>query len=275
MATRDLQTVVFHESVLGYVDTAAMALLYFDYLLTLHMEVAYVWKSKWTLIKILFLILRYMPMATLSMVLLVDGHNSDAETCAIVTRVYAVFVTLETGMGEIILTMRTWAIWGRDHRIGLGLSIFFICKTMIGLIILSTWLKTLHYGVFFTTFGSSCALISSSKILYVDWLLLVIFESVVCMLLAIQAFSAFRAGGVSHLARVVYRDGLMYYLYLMMTFLLTLISIIVFPFDLVRLLSGPAHVIHVVLTARVILHAREQADKQFIYETPTFFAQTY
>ena len=64
-------------------------------------------------------------------------------------------------------------------------------------------------------------------------------------------------------------------------------------FDLVRLVSGyvsfsqqsdnkimspprPAHVLHVLLTARVILHARQQANESYIHEiSSSFFTQSY
>jgi len=81
---------------------------------------------------------------------------------------------------------------------------------------------------------------------------------------------------MSQLAWVVYRDGLLYYVYLMGAFVCVVVSIIILPFDLVRLVSGPAHVLHVLLTARVILHARQQANESYIQEiSSSFFTQSY
>ena len=72
------------------------------------------------------------------------------------------------------------------------------------------------------------------------------------------------------------------------------INNVTFKFDLVRLVSGyvsstqtdhnimtyvfprPAHVLHVLLTARVILHARQQANESYIQEiSSSFFTQSY
>jgi len=125
------------------------------------------------------------------------------------------------------------------------------------------------------TISGTCVLVKASKVIWGSWTLVVVFEFIVCILLAREALSAYRLGGMSQLAWVVYRDGLMYYVYLMATFVGVVASVIVLPFDMVRFLSGPAHVLHVLLTARVILHAREQANKSTIHEiSSSFFTQS-
>jgi len=188
-------------------------------------------------------------------------------------------IIFDTSLGEIILTLRTWAICGSRFRTGMAFLFFFLIKTTIAYIILAFWWSALQYAAIPPGLGYSsgtCVLVRASKMIWGLWTLLVVFESIVCILLARQALSAYHLGGMSQLAWVIYRDGLMYYIYLMVTFVGVVASIIILPFDMVRFLSGPAHVLHVLLTARVLLHAREQATKSTIHEiSSSFFTQSY
>ncbi|PFH47954.1 hypothetical protein AMATHDRAFT_150896, partial [Amanita thiersii Skay4041] len=46
----------------------------FDYLLTLDLEIKYVWKSRWSIIKFLYLVMRYMPFLSVIVISFVDGE---------------------------------------------------------------------------------------------------------------------------------------------------------------------------------------------------------
>ncbi|KAF8726106.1 hypothetical protein AX14_008059 [Amanita brunnescens Koide BX004] len=254
-------------------------MLVYDYLLTLDLEVAYVWGSKWSFVKVLYLLVRYMPFVSMSVVFMLDVPGSSVEDCVSIMRVYATMLVFDAGLGEIILTLRTWAICGRRFRLGIAFLIFFLIKTCVAYVILVFWWITLRYAVLPPGYGYSsetCFLVQASKMIWGGWMLLVVFEFIVCGLLAFQAHSAYNFGGMSQLAWVIYRDGFMYYVYLMAAFIGVVVSIILLPFDMVRLLSGPAHVLHVLLTARVILHAREQANQSYIRDiSSSFFTQSY
>ncbi|KAF8633160.1 hypothetical protein AX17_004661 [Amanita inopinata Kibby_2008] len=207
MDTHELQTLVAHQAYLGYADAASITVLFFDYFLTLDLEVAFIWGSKWSFIKLLYLIVRYMPMTTLSIVLLLDAPGQSVDVCLAVLRFYGVVLTFETGVGEIILTIRTWAICGRKLWQGLGLVGFFICKAMVAFVVLGIWLTTLQYRLVPTSYVTTCVLTNASRMVFGGWLLLATYEAVMCTLLAAQAYSAYSAGGVPELAKVVYRDG--------------------------------------------------------------------
>ncbi|KAK2461167.1 hypothetical protein APHAL10511_006694 [Amanita phalloides] len=280
----DIPTLVQHQVYLRYADVAALSVLVFDYSLTLDLEVAYVWGSKWSFVKVEYMIIRYMPFISLSSVFMLDVPGPTAQVCSSITKAYAIMLVFDTGLGELILTIRTWAICGRRFRMGIAFVIFFSIKTTIVYVIIAFWMIGLRYTLIPAGFGhnsGTCALVSSTKILWSAWILVVVFEFVVCTVLAFEAISSFHAGGMSQLARVVYRDGLMYYIYLMAVFVGVATSIIILPayyrkFDMIRFLSGPAHALHVLLTARVVLHAREQANKSATHDvSSSFFTQSY
>jgi len=150
----------------------------------------------------------------------------------------------------------------------------FLLKTATAYALEGIWWNSLRYIVLPSDMGSNsgtCVLVHTSKILWGCWACVAVYETMVTLMLATEAFHAYKSGGLSKLAKVVYSDGLMYYVYLMAVFICTVISIILLPPNILRFLSGPSHAIHMSLTARVILHARKQADISTTYEIPSFY----
>lgn len=275
----NLSVLAQHRSYVLYADIAAITLLLHDYFLTIHLEINYVWNSKWSFVKLLYLIIRYIPFITLIFVFALNIPGLETQNCMSITRAYVVMLTFGSGICEIILTLRTWAICGRGAKMGIAFLLFFLFKTMIAYVLEGFWWSQLQYMLWPTGQDDStglCLVVHSSKIVWGSWITVVVFETVVVFLLALQATSAYKSGGVSELALVVYRDGLMYYVYLMAAFIAAAVSIILLPPEMYRFLSGPAHAVHVSLTARVILHARKQAHITRIHEIPmSYLVQGY
>jgi hypothetical protein len=54
-------TGLFHVQIHTYTEVSMLMLLGYEYCLTFAQEVAYVWRSKWTIVKLLYLFSRYSP----------------------------------------------------------------------------------------------------------------------------------------------------------------------------------------------------------------------
>ncbi|KAJ7088442.1 hypothetical protein B0H15DRAFT_1022453 [Mycena belliarum] len=71
--------------IVKYVAVASNAILFFDYALTLHLEVTLVWPSRWTLSKVFFLLARYLPFLEFPGVLYyVFKTDATLKPCAII-----------------------------------------------------------------------------------------------------------------------------------------------------------------------------------------------
>jgi len=68
-----------------------------------------------------------------------------------------------------------------------------------------------------------------------------------------------RGGGNSALVKSVYRDGVIYYLYLFSFSFLNILLVRILPSQYRHLLTGMARVLHSILASRVLLHIRAQA----------------
>ncbi|KAF8995942.1 hypothetical protein BDQ17DRAFT_1330286 [Cyathus striatus] len=67
-----------HTQIINYIRAATLAVLVYEYLLTFYLEVNFVWKRNWNVVKILFLITRYLPFiaATTSLTIQFLPHTS-------------------------------------------------------------------------------------------------------------------------------------------------------------------------------------------------------
>jgi hypothetical protein len=52
-------------------------LQFYDYILTLHLEIKYIWLSPWTYTKVLFLLIRYMACATAVLLVMGDFYTGS------------------------------------------------------------------------------------------------------------------------------------------------------------------------------------------------------
>ncbi|KAF8638630.1 hypothetical protein AX17_002055 [Amanita inopinata Kibby_2008] len=261
--------------IISYVDVATIALLVYDYLLTLPLEVAWIWQSRWTIVNALYLLMRYMPFVNVALILLVDLPGRRPQGCATLNTAYAYLVVADFALSEIILTLRIWAIWARSKYLGVGLIVFYLGVWTFAAVNMEEFLKTVRFEAVQLSVGSACVVTAASKRLIVNWIMLMVHDGVTGTLMAIQAYYTFKYGGRSQLLWMIYRDGLVYYMYLLGIAVISVILILHLPPALLRVTVSPSHVIHTSLTARVVLHAREQANKQEIHESTSFFDHTY
>ncbi|PFH49732.1 hypothetical protein AMATHDRAFT_4665 [Amanita thiersii Skay4041] len=108
-------------------DLAAIALQVYDYFLTLQLEVRWMWNTIWTPVKVSYFLMRYLPFVTMTMISVVDSPRLTPEECLRFNNAYAYMVTIDIAFSEVILTLRTWASWRRDGRIGIALILFVLC----------------------------------------------------------------------------------------------------------------------------------------------------
>ncbi|KAF5346206.1 hypothetical protein D9756_011134 [Leucocoprinus leucothites] len=64
--------------------------------------------------------------------------------------------------------------------------------------------------------------------------------------------------------KVVYGEGIMYYVYLVSLSMINVVVILKLPPEYLALLSSPMRSIHAILACRVVLHTRQQAKIQTV-----------
>ncbi|EDR11616.1 uncharacterized protein LACBIDRAFT_324303 [Laccaria bicolor S238N-H82] len=176
-------------------DVAAAMLLVYDCSLTFGMEFEFVWSSPWGFMKVLYIVQRYLPFCDtvflcLTRFSLLDQLvvNIDPYDCHIV----------ETMRG-LILTLRAWAVWERDLRLGVFLLSLFTLKTVAEIYVTNLFLRGLQFSTKPYPEYVGCFPTSGNRIVYLDWVVLMIYEAVILVLMIIPGIAALMVGTVHSL----------------------------------------------------------------------------
>jgi len=197
-------------------DVAACTLFIWDYILTIGMEVDLVWRSKWNFMKALYLFQRYSPFIDTVWLVLYRQMAGNLTRTACRNIFYASSELFVFGLAasEMILTLRTWAVWNRNRRLTVILPILYVLVWGSCLVIMSEFVNSLTFSDRPYSGFTGCFVTNAAKDLEPLWALLVVWNALVSVLMLVPAVRTYRYGGQGRLSKTVYRDGLIYYLYL-------------------------------------------------------------
>ncbi|KAF8152270.1 hypothetical protein B0H34DRAFT_111202 [Crassisporium funariophilum] len=106
-------------------------LLVFDYVCTLKSEVSYVWPCRRSIGLILFYLNRYLPFLDLVLLSYLKFIPTELTTCGPITTVALWIVSIGMVVSQLIIILRTYAMWGRKR------SIFFLLAALTIIIMAS------------------------------------------------------------------------------------------------------------------------------------------
>ncbi|TFK71031.1 hypothetical protein BDN72DRAFT_838271 [Pluteus cervinus] len=262
-----------------YLTVASSTLYLYDLLLTFDLEVDHLWPSKWTLTKVVYLLQRYLPLID-TVILAITWQFGDINpwTCEVLIRVSSWSFVIGITLSEVILMHRTLAVWGNNRKLRIAVFLFFLGCILPIFWMMNGYHETLTCSFVLSTMeptadirwidhstpipGMHCFATGKSRSNYLCWTLLTVYDTGLLVLISIPAFQIRRSGGpVSILCQVVYRDGILYYLYVVALSAINIILILELPLDsnaTLKLLSLE-RVIYPILASHVVLHIREQA----------------
>jgi len=237
---------------------AATSLLVYDYFLTLDSEVTLMWSSKLSLMKILYFYTRYSAFIDVPLVLYYQVKTDiSAVDCKRIYLSASWLVVVGIIVAEVILMIRTWALWQRGKRMAVALVTLSIIAIVAAGVIEGLYLKTLTFASFPGNETPGCLLIGGNPTIGVNFILIIIVETVVLILTVTAGIQRFRFARSSQgLASVLHHDGVMFYVYLFTISLLNFIVILTVPAYGGDLLTGTQRVLHSCLSARVITNLR-------------------
>ncbi|KAJ7583213.1 hypothetical protein C8J56DRAFT_1028249 [Mycena floridula] len=269
MSTSNIISTTAHAYVGADFALASAVVILYEYCITFDLEWQYIWKAKFNLMKALYLIQRYMPLidsVALEIHILFNPGpiGPSPKFCQVVFPLRAAMYIVGIAVSEVILTLRVWAVWHRDKRLTIGLPIFYGVTWISSFVSLAVFLSTLTYAPP-VRFDVGCVVSDGNSVVFLCWIVLLAYDAGILCLMAIKAYQAYKSSGDSGLYNVIYRDGIIYYVYLFILSATNIVVILTFSRDLASLLAGLERVIHASLTSRVVLHIREQAGRDVIY----------
>ncbi|KAJ8508588.1 hypothetical protein ONZ45_g9153 [Pleurotus djamor] len=259
-----IEDVVNDIRIVKSLDVASGALLIYDYLITLDMEVQYMWSQKrWSPLRALFFFTRYNALVDVPISLFGQFIGGlDERSCSLLFKYFAWSFVISSSLAEAILTIRTWAVWKGSPIVTIGLSTFFIACWVTSAVFLSKFLATTYVLQLPIPQVTGCFSVPSGRTLSVIYALYMVYGAGTMVLMIISAFVTQRTGPGSSLMYIFYRDGISYYIYLFLLSTMNLISIVSLPNAFANLLTTLMRVLYASLACRSVLHLRQQSAMQ-------------
>ncbi|KAH8102222.1 hypothetical protein BXZ70DRAFT_60827 [Cristinia sonorae] len=238
---------------------APATILAYDFLLTLDSEVNLMWPSKLSITKLLYFYTRYSAFVDVALMMYYQLEpDISPETCKRLYILSSWLIVVGIILAEVILMLRTWAIWGRGKKIGIVLVLLSVSATVAACTIEGLFLKTLTFTTFPGTSVPGCLLTGGNTTVGVNFVIIILIETAVLLLTLTGGVQRFRVMRQRHgLASVLYRDGILFYVYLFVISILNFVVILTLPQYSGDLLTGIQRVLHSCLSARVLTNLRQ------------------
>ncbi|KLO16818.1 hypothetical protein SCHPADRAFT_193377 [Schizopora paradoxa] len=264
----------------NYVNVAAVTFLAYDALLSLDDEIKYVWRSKWTFVKIVYIASKYLAFVDGTMILLVFLNPSlGLSACSTIYTASTYIILVGIALAELILLIRTCALWGLSRYVLWYLIAFDVGSAVLAVVKLSSSFQDDNFiceydlisyteltsNCLFTVVPSpipnirNCFPIFGDKAdgAYVDFLCVMAAELNVLVLTLWRGVMHWRRHS-SRLVHIFYRDGIVYLVSLVV---ISATNVVFFVIDdsnyYYNVMLEPQRIAHAVLSAHLILNVRE------------------
>ncbi|KAK0473745.1 hypothetical protein IW261DRAFT_1503180 [Armillaria novae-zelandiae] len=208
---------------------ASGVIVLFDHLITLNDEIELIWRSPWSMGKILFIINRYY---TLSSVIfncygLFTTSLSDS-FCHRFFQWQGWTGLIACMIAEVVLQMRLYALYLLNKKVlALMVTSFIICSACAA-VIMGIVLSSISPALSILPGTSICAPSNIPDYFYAFWIPTIVFESLLCGLALFRGFQTFRSDGLlfssgRQLVSILIRDSVFYFVVMFATYLTNLL----------------------------------------------------
>ncbi|KAI0324075.1 hypothetical protein GY45DRAFT_1289475 [Cubamyces sp. BRFM 1775] len=255
---------------------AALTCVVLDVAETLGEEVALVWPSQMSTMKMIFFLNRYMPFVDISLAVYREslpfstyppepyravflGVHSP-KVCSVLWPITVALYPLGSIISEVILMVRTLAIWN-FHKIVWGLMIAVGFGIVIPFVsVIQQYFRNLHYPSRSVLEYTGCVASISDSVGWVFYASIIVSETTVVVLTLLKLYTMKGSRStLPRLFRTMYRDGTCFYCALLCISVANLLCMRLAPVEMSSALQLPHRAIHSTLCSRVLLNLRAAA----------------
>lgn len=241
-------------------NLAGKVLFLYDFLLMSSQEISFIHQSKWTVLKFTYIASRYLPFADIIVLLHLQFTSNLTEAqCVVMYKINAWLYNIGMSLTEVVLTYRLWVIWDKSRWLKYALLVYSCAVWTSGIFPL------LLYSTSHTFFAlpqlPGCIHFSGSRIVWVNWILLLLYNTTTLVLLVIRATSSYWSGTNSRLLKRWYRDAIWCYLSLFLVSMINVVVTLLLPLEYADILLSLLRSLHSNLSARAVLGFRTEVDK--------------
>ncbi|KAJ7659115.1 hypothetical protein DFH06DRAFT_436765 [Mycena polygramma] len=117
----------------------------YDWICTLDQEIAHVWSRPWSTGTLFFVLNRYLPFVDISISLSARFTRMSPERCLAENKTVAWFTVLGIFLSEVILMLRTIALWDRSQGALISLTLLALCAAVPIIVFTQLELMSLEY----------------------------------------------------------------------------------------------------------------------------------
>ncbi|KAI0684793.1 hypothetical protein BC835DRAFT_592545 [Cytidiella melzeri] len=269
MKTISICDLLESQEIIKDVQVVGFTLLVFDWLLSIGDESTLVWESPNSFIKCLYLWTRYSPIADASLSFLSHfGHPISPQECRVVNGVNTFLLSAGIYTSELVLLWRTFAIWKGSNRVKYGLGSLWLLMIPFDFYFLASYVSSAVYAPQPLPWVVGCNLVNGSSIILGTFVSLTILELIIVTLTIWKGIQDVRVMRHTRLITVLYRDGVLFFICLLVLSVSCILAPLLGPPIYALLLPSLLRVMHSTLCCRVILHIRQAAAAQ-TSTTPT------
>ncbi|KDR65885.1 hypothetical protein GALMADRAFT_260088 [Galerina marginata CBS 339.88] len=246
-----------------YARIGSNTIILYDHLITLHDEVELIWKAKWSLVTILFLMNRYYVLAAIFFDLyMVFSPNITDKMCTRYFHWEGWTGLIAAMLAQGTLQIRIYALYSLNKKILALMLICYFAFSAISAWIMRTDLESLIIIAVQIPGGKSCIPTRVSNF-YSFWIPVLLFDFMLFFLAVIRGIGEYRSDGSSlfrggrSLVGILIRDSVFYFLVIALTYLTSLLFWLAAPLGLVEAPVGFCPAMSCVLANRVLFNIRE------------------
>ncbi|KLO18884.1 hypothetical protein SCHPADRAFT_885781 [Schizopora paradoxa] len=239
---------------------SAVAVQFYDVAINLADESIFIWAQSWSAGKILYLLTRYSAFIDLVTILWYQFHTGQSpEACHTLYAVSCWFMTGGIILSEVILAIRTYAIWDKNRFILAYLSSVLMAAIILSIFFLNQSIKATTFIQSVSPTVITCLPILGNNRMFAVYCCIMVAESNVLILSLYRGFSQWRRDSTP-LVHTLYRDGVMYFAVLFSISLANAIIIsIEYNSPFYYILTLMQRIFHSILTSHLVLNVRKAA----------------
>lgn len=226
-----------HVQATRYLSGAGLVLLLYDHLLTFSAEIELIWAAHWSVPKVLFLLIRYLvPSTVIIHIHLLSGiANSHVSNtfCVIWYDISLYLFQISVGISNFLVLLHLWNLWERTPRFICWTLAFFVLTVIANIALTTVAVLTTSHQLYFNHALRTCVMMDRARVLML-WAPCMAFEVTVLSAMVYNALSRPRCPHTA-VAKVLYHDGITYFIILFSLRLTNLLLASIAPVSLILL----------------------------------------
>ncbi|KAG8958039.1 hypothetical protein FRC03_009523 [Tulasnella sp. 419] len=236
-AVQEASTAIMHFTASRYLAVAGYVVMLYDHITTFSDEVDLIWLKPMNAVSIFFLINRYGAPIVLAIDLYDKGglaRNLSKQFCTGWFWAESLFQGVFHALTHAMVAFRVRALWGRTNVIDWTLGTLFMLYFVATLTIAVAASVPLSDKFYFDESLHLC-FVQITEWFYWVWIPALLYEAVLFAMTSVKAFQFHKKNMMMPVARILYRDGIFYFLVIAACMIFNVLAWTVFPPTLVAI----------------------------------------